>query len=289
MLRELTRVLVFPVLLLAPLAAATVLLSWGWDEGLIVFAITIASTLPILVFQRLLPYEDSWRGWGGDLAIDIAHAASMAIAGSTVKALLVATVVSISVALTAIVGTTIWPTHWPLFLQLPIALLISELGTYTLHRLSHENAFFWRIHALHHSSERLYMMSSSRNHPFSVALAYSLGTAPLIALGAHGDLLVMSAVFTTAHGLLQHANIDYRHGWFNWVFATADLHRWHHSEVMHESCTNYGSNLIFWDVVFGTRFLPEGREIRSVGLGEGGDTFPTTFWGHLLSPFTIKT
>ena len=45
-------------------------------------------------------------------------------------------------------------------------------------------------------------------------------------------LLGLYALFTSVNGLLQHTNADLMHGWFNRIFATADLHRWHHHPVM---------------------------------------------------------
>jgi sterol desaturase/sphingolipid hydroxylase (fatty acid hydroxylase superfamily) len=93
------------------------------------------------------------------------------------------------------------------------------------------------------------------------------------------------SVFTAVHGLLQHANVDMHHGPLNWIFATADLHRWHHSRDVMESNTNFGSNLILWDVVFGTRYLPSGREPRHVGLSDV--QVPDNFFHHLALPFTL--
>jgi sterol desaturase/sphingolipid hydroxylase (fatty acid hydroxylase superfamily) len=65
----------------------------------------------------------------------------------------------------------------------------------------------------------------------------------------------------------------------------AELHRWHHSRTERESNTNYGSNLILWDIVFGTRFLPADREPPAdIGIA-GLSAFPMTWWQQLLSPF----
>jgi sterol desaturase/sphingolipid hydroxylase (fatty acid hydroxylase superfamily) len=71
----------------------------------------------------------------------------------------------------------------------------------------------------------------------------------------------------------------------NWVFSTADLHRWHHSADFAESNTNFGSNLILWDIVFRTRYLPEGRPQR---VGIVGLTMPDNFFAHLASPFVLR-
>jgi sterol desaturase/sphingolipid hydroxylase (fatty acid hydroxylase superfamily) len=75
-----------------------------------------------------------------------------------------------------------------------------------------------------------------------------------------------------------------RLGPLNWFFSMAELHRWHHSTLLEESNTNFGQNLIVWDIVFGTRFLPKDREPpEAIGIGDMPD-FPMDYWGQLLSP-----
>jgi sterol desaturase/sphingolipid hydroxylase (fatty acid hydroxylase superfamily) len=46
----------------------------------------------------------------------------------------------------------------------------------------------------------------------------------------------------------------------NYLFVTPEVHRWHHSATVPEgygySC-NYGVEFSFWDVIFGTYYLPQ--------------------------------
>ncbi len=52
-----------------------------------------------------------------------------------------------------------------------------------------------------------------------------------------------------------------------------------------EANHNYGGNLIVWDVVFGTRWLPEGRE-PPINTGiEGLPGFPASYQGLMSAPF----
>ena len=39
--------------------------------------------------------------------------------------------------------------------------------------------------------------------------------------------------------------------------SSPELHRWHHMKDTLLANHNYGSNLIIWDLVFGTWFLPK--------------------------------
>jgi sterol desaturase/sphingolipid hydroxylase (fatty acid hydroxylase superfamily) len=65
----------------------------------------------------------------------------------------------------------------------------------------------------------------------------------------------------------------------------AELHCWHHPRTVRGANTNNGSNLILWDIVFGTRFLPADREApRDIGIA-GLSAFPMSWWQQLISPF----
>ena len=67
-------------------------------------------------------------------------------------------------------------------------------------------------------------------------------------------------LFSAIHGAYQHANLPVRSVPLNWIFSMTELHRWHHSKRVEEANHNYGGNLILWDVIFGTRYLPEDRD-----------------------------
>ena len=71
-----------------------------------------------------------------------------------------------------------------------------------------------------------------------------------------------------------------------WIFATPELHFWHHSRVAEESNHNYGSNVIIWDVLFGTRFLP-GKDVLPQDTGLVVQP-PRTFVEQLLWPFSSR-
>ena len=68
---------------------------------------------------------------------------------------------------------------------------------------------------------------------------------------------------------------------FTWLVSNLNvdeplkLHRWHHSSMIRHS----KSNLIIFDVLFGTRCLPsEPQNIKQMGLGEHDAFFPQTWW-----------
>ena len=61
------------------------------------------------------------------------------------------------------------------------------------------------------------------------------------------------------------------------------MHRWHHSRVVAESNSNFGNNIIVWDILFGSRFFPADREVAALGLEQRG--YPQDFISQMATPF----
>jgi sterol desaturase/sphingolipid hydroxylase (fatty acid hydroxylase superfamily) len=282
-MRKITRTLWFPGILLGALGVVAGGLQGGLDPVFCVVVAGIAAIVLILVGQWLMPYRDDWKAPPPTFGLDLVHLVFTALTNDLTRLATTGLFVWGSTWLSGAFGAQLWPSEWPLALQLVIAVVIGDFGVYWWHRLCHEVPLLWRFHAVHHSADRLYVFAAGRNHPFQVAVDHVAQVLPLILLGVSGDVLALLAVMTLVLGLLQHANIDMDHGLWNRIFATADYHRWHHSPEIAESKTNYGDNLILWDVVFGTRWLPEGRRPLSVGLP--GWVVPENVFAHLKAPF----
>jgi len=151
--------------------------------------------------------------------------------------------------LAAKMGNQLWPHHWYLFAQLFLALLIAEFGRYWVHRWAHTVPILWRFHAIHHSPNRLYFLNAARFHPIEKVFFLLPETIPFILMGTNAETL----------GL------------------------YHHSKIINESNKNYGNNLIFWDIVFGTFFYPKEREVSTIGLYN--PAYPKDYIGQLKAPF----
>lgn len=269
------------------LTTAILGLRFGVHEALLVPLITVVASIAILLAQRWRPFAADWRDYADALRVDSLHALiSTAGAAKLVELALLGWLVSVSDSLAAWVGFSPWPVAWPLVAQLVLALVIAEFGAYWMHRLGHIFPFFWRFHALHHSSDRLYGLNSARNHPINVTYALLASLIPLVMLGTPPEVLLILTVFTSVHGVLQHSNLDVHMGPLNWVFTGPELHRRHHHIEEARSNSNFGSTLVLWDLVFGTRALPADEVNDQVGLPDMA--FSTNFWTHLASPFRLN-
>ena len=108
----------------------------------------------------------------------------------------------------------LWPTQWPLLVQLVLALVIGELPGYTVHRLEHQWETLWRVHATHHSAPRLYWLNASRFHVVDILMNYVSSYILLVALGCGAAPLALFGLASAVHGIFQHANLQLRCGGF---------------------------------------------------------------------------
>jgi len=287
LIRRIAPWLVFPGLMTAGLGAAMAGAAAGLDPFLAAVGVVLVAFPTVAALERWLPYRAEWSKNQGDVRTDTIHLIIAQIAmPQLLKPLFTVLAAGATAALAARFGTGLWPHELPILIQLALALLIAEFGRYWVHRAAHEIPWLWRLHAVHHSPRRLYWLNAGRFHPIEKVIFLIPETVPFILLGANPEVLALYAVFNSIHGLLQHSNIALRAGWLNYVFSLTELHRWHHSKLIAESNTNYGNNLIVWDLVFGTYFRPRDREVGPIGLI--AQDYPETYAAQLAAPFASR-
>ena len=86
-------------------------------------------------------------------------------------------------------------------------------------------------------------------------------------------------------GRFQHCNLDVDFGPLDYVFSSPKNHRWHHSKDLALAAHNYGGDIILFDHLFGTFYMPRDREPSDeIGI-ENMPDFPTNLLEVLMSPF----
>ena len=288
--RRLVSCAVFPGTLTLVIAAAVYGVRIGYRPELVVLVLSIATGTWTLFLEFAHPHTSVWQQSHGDISTDVLHTVFSEIVPTQLYNILTLSgLTAVAAWLSGLIGYTLWPVEWPLAFQLVLLLVIGEFFQYWWHRLTHEHPFFWRFHATHHSAERLYFLNAARFHPIDTIVSYAVQTIPVLILGAKPEVVALFGIFFVVHGLFQHANIDVRLGPLNYVFSMAELHRWHHSQNLEDANSNYGANIILWDIVFGTRHLPADREHQPTDIGmHGTSAFPQTYFGQMASPFTWK-
>jgi sterol desaturase/sphingolipid hydroxylase (fatty acid hydroxylase superfamily) len=284
-------VLIFPLFVtaitLAAVGGATVV---GVGNGGVALGAYVAWLTVVYVavamLERWFPYRAEWNRDAGDVRADVTH---LFVTGTVASQGGLAIAAGLVWAFGGPRAGGLWPVWWPMVAQLGLALVIAELGHYAFHRLTHEHALFWRLHAVHHSAPRLYWLNATRFHPLDL-LGLTVGqTLPLLALGITPEAFFAYAVFSGSYGQVQHGNVALDSGPLRWLLSTPELHRWHHSVEPHEGNTNYGAILSVWDRLLGTYFWPRDRAFTGTLGVSGMPAFPRAYGAHLLAPFRWRT
>ncbi len=284
-MRTLVSLTLFPLVLLTALFSCYSLLARQVEPEIIVGLVSVLTIVVVAISEKLLPYRRDWLRSQQDVGVDILHNLLNSYGFREIcKTGLLMMLVPLAIHLSQVLGAPLWPDSLPLALQVVLALALAEFGLYWVHRLCHENRFFWRFHMVHHSPKRLYWLNAGRDHPFGVLLFLVAGSVPLVVLGAPAEVMIYFFIVEAVHGLFQHANIDLRFGPLNYFFSSAELHRWHHSNKSVEASHNYGQTLILWDLLLGTYYHPRESKVNAVGL-DGMANFPRSFSAQLLAPF----
>ena len=273
----------YPAVVGTGFAVYATLLWLGWAVALASYVAVLVGAALVTLHETKLPYRREWRPAVGVVTAD---ALFMGAVQGVLPLLLSFTVVIWLAGLLDTTGLAIdglWPVGIPLAAQVCLMLLAADFPRYWLHRAFHGVPTMWRLHAVHHSPHQLYWLNVGRFHPIEKSIQYAVDSLPFALLGAPQETLAAYFVFYAINGFFQHSNCRVRLGTLNYVVSGPELHRWHHSEILAESDNNYGNNLILWDILFGTRWLPTGREVGPLGLHNRA--YPMGFFAQMRTPF----
>lgn len=147
-----------------------------------------------------------------------------------------------------------------------VAILIGDFLYYWFHRTQHAVPWLWRIHAVHHSAERM-GAGAGFHHLLEAPLkALLVGVPAAILFGGTAGYLV--SFFVVMHGYYVHTTTRLGFGRFAWLVCDNRVHRIHHSREPQHFDKNFGVLTLVWDKLFGTAYMPQADEWPDVGLDE---------------------
>ncbi len=185
-----------------------------------------------------------------------------------------------------------WPTYMeqghgilhylPWYAQTVIYVLGSDFLLYWAHRLFHLDSL-WPFHAVHHSAEDVDWTTTYRAHPVDNILRFGVVKLIMLGLGISPDVTLALVPFDIISAAFVHSNLNWTLGPLKYVLATPVFHRWHHTGMDQGGLKNYAPTFSFWDVLFGTFYMPKGQLPQEYGNGEPG--YPKDFYGQMVVPF----
>ena len=136
-----------------------------------------------------------------------------------------------------------------------IAYFIATFLFYWWHRWRHEVNFLWiGFHQIHHSPQRLEVITSFYKHPGEMVVNSIIGS--LLVYTLLGLSLEAGAIYTLCTALgefFYHTNVKTPR-WIGFFFQRPEMHRIHHQYNRHKN--NYG-DITWWDMLFGTYENPK--------------------------------
>jgi sterol desaturase/sphingolipid hydroxylase (fatty acid hydroxylase superfamily) len=131
-----------------------------------------------------------------------------------------------------------------------VGYLVLTFVFYWWHVWRHRLDILWRwFHQIHHSPQRLEILTAFYKHPFEIVADSLISSAVLYLMLGLAPAAAASAMALSGIGeLFYHWNIKTPY-WLGFIIQRPESHLVHHQEALHDY--NY-SDLPIWDVLFGT-------------------------------------
>lgn len=136
-----------------------------------------------------------------------------------------------------------------------LAYFIATFIFYWWHRVRHTSDFFWKhFHQIHHSPQRLEVITSFYKHPLEMTVNSIIGSVLVYTLlGLSAEAGAIYTLFTALGEFFYHTNVKTPQ-WVGYIFQRPEMHRIHHEYNKHTN--NYG-DIVWWDMLFGTYSNPK--------------------------------
>ena len=159
----------------------------------------------------------------------------------------------------------------PLWASIPLGFMAMDMAIYLQHVMFHAVPALWRLHRMHHADQEFDVTTGVRFHPIEILLSMAIKFGVITALGTPAMAVLIFEIMLNATSMFSHSNVRmpiWLDKVLRWIVVTPDMHRVHHSILPHETNSNFGFNLPWWDRLFGTyRAQPEaGHDGMTIGI-----------------------
>jgi len=256
------------------------------EPGFIRLAIFIAGLLIFLLLEIWIPYRGStvskWKRWVINLSFSAFNSVILALVFASA-------IVQTSLYVTANNLGVLNMIAMPYWLKTLATVVIMDFLLYVWHLLTHVMPFLWRFHRVHHSDLNMDVSTATRFHIGELAISAVIKVSLIFFLGADllGVLLFESLLVCCAQ--FHHSSLNVPR-WFEkyfWVlFVPPSMHRIHHSVIIKERNTNYGTIFSLWDRLLGTLLANVDQSRIRIGVGAYPQPDKLNFFHLLTMPFT---
>ena len=95
----------------------------------------------------------------------------------------------------------------PLWLSVPMCVLVYDFVAYALHVASHKVPLFWRFHSVHHADEQVDISTAFRHHPLESLISLLPLLILSVCLGLPVEALLVYRMLELAQKVFTHTNV----------------------------------------------------------------------------------
>ncbi len=159
----------------------------------------------------------------------------------------------------------------PSWLELFTAVIFLDFAIYWQHVVSHKMPMFWKIHRVHHVDLNIDVTTGLRFHTIEIVLSFAFKLLLILVFGIAPLAVLIFEILLNGTAMFNHSNVKlplWLDRFIRLFLVTPDMHRVHHSVLQHETDSNYGFNLPWWDYLFRTYIAQpqKGHDKMTIGL-----------------------
>lgn len=143
----------------------------------------------------------------------------------------------------------------PTWFEVAASVVLFDLAIYAQHWVFHRVPWLWRLHLVHHVDLDFDATTGIRFHTVETLLSFVWKGVVITLLGPPLLAVMIFEILLNATALFNHSNARlplWLDRLLRLVLVTPDMHRVHHSIEDHETNSNYGFCLSWWDFLFRT-------------------------------------
>ncbi len=179
---------------------------------------------------------------------------------------------------------------WPGVTDIPwisflLYMVVLDGVDYGVHRLQHRFRWWWALHAVHHSQQKMSFWTDDRNHLLDGLLIDAVKAVIALVIGVEPSQFVGIVMASRVLQSVQHANVPWTFGLIGRLIVSPVFHRRHHAIGFgHEGRTmgcNFAVLIPVWDALFGTadwNATIEPTGIRDQLPDQGARDYGQGFW-----------
>jgi sterol desaturase/sphingolipid hydroxylase (fatty acid hydroxylase superfamily) len=271
-------ILCYPVLLLCGVITIVLAFCFKFDFGMCNLFFLFFTIIYLAVMEKIIPYDIKWHPTSQEWLRDGIYLLFTLVGGGMALAVVF--------HMASFVATA--NLFLPLWFEVIIAILLSSLGSYLFHRLSHTTRWLWRLHGIHHVEGKVNVGNNGLNHILDVFFRRIIAMLPLVLFGFSQSTIFIIGIFNTVQGYFVHANIAVNLGVFNYVLVSPEQHRLHHSKDLSEA-GHFSVDIALWDLIFGSFVWHTDRKPHSIGVVDATKFHsPNNIIASMLWPYRTK-